>query len=55
MDGKCLNRNPDIRLGVLKGKAQVATTTRPNTDATCRGGSTRSSVEASVMEVERRG
>lgn len=38
-----------------KGTLQVAKSARTNTDATCRGGAVRSSVEASVMDVERRG
>ena len=39
-----------------KGAIQVGTTHKNlSTDASHRGGSTRSSVEASVMEVERRG
>jgi hypothetical protein len=33
----------------------MADTMRKNTDATARGGATRSSVEAVVMRVERRG
>ncbi len=38
-----------------KGNRQVAATTSGNTDARYRGGVARSSVEASVMDVERRG
>ena len=38
-----------------KGKGTTGTPRRPNTDALCRGRLTRSSDEASVMEVERRG
>ena len=37
-----------------KGKAQVATTTRPNTNTHDRGGATRSSDEGAVMALERR-
>jgi hypothetical protein len=38
-----------------KGRHQVERSTSANTDARCRGGAARSSVEASVMDVERRG
>jgi len=39
----------------VKGNPQVAHTTRENTDAQDRGGAARSSDEAAVMAVERRG
>jgi len=39
----------------VKGTYQVGQSTSANTDARCRGGAVRSSVEASVMGVERRG
>lgn len=40
----------------VKGKRRVALhVTSANTDAGCRGGAARSSAEASVMDVERRG
>ena len=39
----------------VKGTYQVERSTSANTDARCRGGAARSSVEASVMDVERRG
>ncbi|TQE95744.1 MAG: hypothetical protein FKY71_17000 [Spiribacter salinus] len=38
-----------------KGNLRVVTTTRENTDTRDRGGATRSSEEALVMSVERRG
>lgn len=39
----------------VKGKRRVAHTTSANTEATVRGRVARSSIEASVMDVERRG
>ena len=39
----------------VKEKTQVANTMSSNTKAQCRGGVARSSDEASVMDVERRG
>ena len=39
----------------MKGNYQVADTARGNTEARARGGVARSSEEASVIEVERRG
>jgi hypothetical protein len=39
----------------VKGQSRVAISTMANTNATCRGGAVRSSEEASVTDVERRG
>ena len=51
--GSCMERGN--LLSDAKGNPQAVATVRENTDAGSRGGAARSSDEASVMEVERRG
>ena len=50
---KCLINKPE-KIWRTQGKGTSGEPTRPNTDVLYSGGSIRSSVEASVMEVERR-
>jgi hypothetical protein len=51
--GSCMERGN--LFSDAKGNSQAVATVRENTDAGNRGGAARSSDEASVMEVERRG
>ena len=53
-DDRLLLRLP-VRMLAVKGKCTTGSPWRQNTEASCRGRLIRSSDEASVMEVERRG
>jgi hypothetical protein len=54
IDAKCLIKYPRYCFWRTQGKGTSGEPTRSNTDAICQGGLVRSSVETSVMEVERR-